>query len=204
METLNELKGKIQKNKEDKKNRLMTNAIDLFGTKGYDKTSISDIVRKAGVAKGTFYLYFKSKEDLRSQIITELSTNFLNDAQDSLNESSLETFTDRLIYIINYILDALIERPDLVNILNKDLSLAFYSQEITRIVNKEHSTLHDMFMENLVKFHKKLKNPDITFFMIVELVGASCYRCLVEKFPCDIQTYKPYLYDTIRLIIDNG
>lgn len=204
METLNELKSKIEKNKQDKKNRLMTTAIELFGTKGYNKTSISDIAKKAGVAKGTFYLYFKSKEDLRSQIISELSCGFLKDAQESLNETKLDTFTDRLIYMIDYILNGLIERPDIVNILNKDLSLAFYSQEITRIVNKEHSTLHDMFMENLVKFHKKLKNPDITFFMIVELVGASCYRCLVEKFPCDIQTYKPYLYDTIRLIIDNG
>ena len=50
---------------EEKKNALLQTAFDLFRDKGFAKTTISDIVSDAGLAKGTFYLYFKDKYDLR-------------------------------------------------------------------------------------------------------------------------------------------
>ena len=49
----------IVKNKKKKEDALYNTAFELFTTKGTNKTTISDIVEKAGVAKGTFYLYFK-------------------------------------------------------------------------------------------------------------------------------------------------
>ncbi|NHN31551.1 TetR/AcrR family transcriptional regulator [Paenibacillus agricola] len=49
---------------EDKKDNLIQAALMLFEEQGYHTTKISDIVREAGVAQGTFYLYFKSKEDM--------------------------------------------------------------------------------------------------------------------------------------------
>lgn len=47
--------------KQKKKDALFNTAFELFTTKGTNQTTISDIVNKAGVAKGTFYLYFKDK-----------------------------------------------------------------------------------------------------------------------------------------------
>ncbi len=47
-----------------KKQELINIAGELFYTKGYSKTSIQNIIDKANIAKGTFYHYFKSKEDL--------------------------------------------------------------------------------------------------------------------------------------------
>ena len=51
--------GKLESNKKKKEDALYNTAFELFTTKGTNKTTISDIVEKAGVAKGTFYLYFK-------------------------------------------------------------------------------------------------------------------------------------------------
>lgn len=48
-------------NKEDKYQIILNAAIELMKEKGFEKTSISEIVKKAGVAQGTFYLYFASK-----------------------------------------------------------------------------------------------------------------------------------------------
>ena len=53
--------GKLELNKKKKKDALFNTAFELFTTKGLTKTTISDIVNQAGVAKGTFYLYFKDK-----------------------------------------------------------------------------------------------------------------------------------------------
>ena len=57
--------GKIDNNKKQKEDALLNTAFDLFTKQGIQKTSISDIVNQAGVAKGTFYLYFKDKYDIR-------------------------------------------------------------------------------------------------------------------------------------------
>ena len=47
---------------------LYSCAIELFREKGYDHVSVDEIVKKAGMAKGTFYIYFQSK----AEIITEM------------------------------------------------------------------------------------------------------------------------------------
>ena len=61
--------GKLESNKKKKEDALYNTAFELFTTKGTNKTTISDIVEKAGVAKGTFYLYFKDKYDIRNNIV---------------------------------------------------------------------------------------------------------------------------------------
>jgi AcrR family transcriptional regulator len=43
----------------------------VFAEKGYHRTKVSDIVRKAGVAQGTFYLYFDSKKSLFLTLLDE-------------------------------------------------------------------------------------------------------------------------------------
>jgi AcrR family transcriptional regulator len=60
---------RITKDPEVRRNELMDVAEQLFAEKGYDHTSPSDIIRKSGVAQGTFYYYFKSRDDLIRAII---------------------------------------------------------------------------------------------------------------------------------------
>ena len=60
--------GKVDENKKKKKEALFNTAYELFTTKGINATAISDIVEKAGVAKGTFYLYFKDKYDIKNKL----------------------------------------------------------------------------------------------------------------------------------------
>lgn len=56
---------KVDHNKQQKRESLLDSAFSLFIDNGFNKTSIADIVKNAGVAKGTFYLYFKDKYDIR-------------------------------------------------------------------------------------------------------------------------------------------
>lgn len=51
-------------NLKDKHEAILTAAFSLFGHYGYRRTSIDDIAQEAGIAKGTVYLYFKSKEEI--------------------------------------------------------------------------------------------------------------------------------------------
>jgi len=60
---------RIVKEYDERKNELLDVAQKLFYQEGYENTSISNIIDSVGIAKGTFYHYFKSKTDLLDQII---------------------------------------------------------------------------------------------------------------------------------------
>ena len=61
--------------KKEKENKLMEKALKLFTEKGVNNTSIQDIADEAGVGKGTFYLYFKDKYDIRDKVIASWEIN---------------------------------------------------------------------------------------------------------------------------------
>jgi len=58
------------------KEQLIAAAVEIFDERGFHKTRVSDIVAKAGVAQGTFYIYFKSKEDIFLTICLEFIALF--------------------------------------------------------------------------------------------------------------------------------
>ncbi len=55
--------------------RLLESAKILFSQKGYYATSVEDIVESAGLSKGAFYFYFKSKEELFKSLVEEMHLN---------------------------------------------------------------------------------------------------------------------------------
>ena len=58
---------------ENKETRLLNTAFKLFTEKGIKDTSIQEIVDTADVGKGTFYLYFKDKYEIRDILIAKKS-----------------------------------------------------------------------------------------------------------------------------------
>ncbi|RST60297.1 TetR/AcrR family transcriptional regulator [Siminovitchia terrae] len=60
---------RISKNPEDRKTEILDAAEMLFTTKGYSATTVNDILSKVGIAKGTFYYYFQSKEEVMDAIV---------------------------------------------------------------------------------------------------------------------------------------
>lgn len=60
---------RIIKEPQERRNEILDTAEMFFCTKGYARTTINDILQEIGIAKGTFYYYFKSKEELMDAII---------------------------------------------------------------------------------------------------------------------------------------
>ncbi|MGG2065765.1 TetR/AcrR family transcriptional regulator [Bacillus sp. S14(2024)] len=63
---------RIVKEYEDRRNEILDTAERLFVSKGYMKTTVNDILREIGIAKGTLYHYFKSKEEVMDAIILRI------------------------------------------------------------------------------------------------------------------------------------
>lgn len=63
---------RIIKEAEVRKNEILDVAEELFAVKGFDGTSTNDILEKAGIARGTLYYHFKSKEDILDGVINRM------------------------------------------------------------------------------------------------------------------------------------
>jgi AcrR family transcriptional regulator len=67
---------RISKDPDVRKSELIEAAEELFRENGFRQTSVSDIVKKVGVAQGTFYYYFKSKDDALNAVIDHYIDNY--------------------------------------------------------------------------------------------------------------------------------
>ena len=84
------LMARILKNYHERKNEFLDTAQQLFFTQGYDQTSVDAIIRKIGLSKGTFYYYFKSKEDLLDQLTCKMGEKILEEVKKIANRKDLD------------------------------------------------------------------------------------------------------------------
>ena len=105
------------------------------------------------------------------------------------------------LFIINYVIDEFKRNPMLLKFISKNLSWGIYNKSIIQIYensNEKDDSMYSLFIKGVEENKIKLKNPEVTLFMIIELVSSTCFTSILEKEPLPIEEYKPYLYDAIR------
>lgn len=195
------MKKQEENNKEEK---LLNTAFKLFTEKGVKDTSIQEIVDNADVGKGTFYLYFKDKYEIRDILIAKKSHKLFNDALQALRKNYISSLPDQVVFIINYVIDELKKNKILLKFISKNLSWGIYSKTVNKIYENsenEDDGIYQLFLKGIEENNIKLKNPDVTLFMIIELVSSTCFNSILNDEPLPIDEFKPYLFDTIRKLI---
>lgn len=195
---------KVDKNKQIKENSLLNTAFEFFTTKGFSKTSISDIVAHAGVAKGTFYLYFKDKYDIRNKLISHKSSQLFQTAVQEMNQNKILqnlTFEDKIIYIIDNIINQLNKNQSLLTFISKNLSWGVFKTALTNPIAVDDINFSDVYHKMLEDAPYEFHEPEVMLFLIVELVSGACYSSILYQEPCNLEKLKPHLYASIRLII---
>ncbi|GAA0135210.1 TetR/AcrR family transcriptional regulator [Paenibacillus sp. YSY-4.3] len=90
---------RIVKNAEERRNEILDAADELFALKGFDGTSTNDILEKVGIARGTLYHHFKSKEDIMDALIERYSDRLLGAAKEVAADKSLPV-VERIIRVV--------------------------------------------------------------------------------------------------------
>lgn len=94
----------MAKTKEERRNEIIETAGKLFEEKGYEQTQVQDIVNEIGVAKGLFYYYFKSKDEVMEELADRYADAII-DAVNKLIDKDITTF-DKINSIIQIFIDS--------------------------------------------------------------------------------------------------
>ena len=200
---LKSYKTKTMENKEEKEKKLLDSAFLLFTEKGFKETSIQEIVNHAGVAKGTFYLYFNDKYDIQDYLITYKSNELFLKAIKHVNKLKIDKFEDRFIAIIDYLIDEFEKHEELIMFISKNLSLGVFGDSLTNLLHRDSLGILEIFKKEIEDNNLNIKNPEITIFMIIELTSSVVFSSITMGKPMPIEDLKPVLYDKIRkLLID--
>lgn len=193
--------GKIDLKKKVKENALFQNAFELFTDKGFAKTTISDIVNQAGLAKGTFYLYFKDKYDLRDKLIVHKASQLFTDAHQAVMEAQVDSFEKQLLFITDYIINCFKEQHSLLQFIAKNLSWGVFRNAINNTGENESPPFYIYYLQSMEQNHIVCEKPEIMLFTIIELIGSTCYNCIILEQPVTIDEYLPYLHKSILQIV---
>lgn len=159
----------------ERREELIKAALIEFGDKGYENASLNNILKEAGISKGTFYYHFKNKEDLYiylCHMLTQEKMDFFNKYIEP------DVFNGDIFTIIKVMIKAGIE-------------FAYYKPEIARFAN---SFIKDINSPHLDKIKDKLdlnlKNSDYLNGLIDRAYERGEIReDLPRKFVKDILSY---------------
>lgn len=192
--------GKIDENKRKKKEALFNTAYELFTTKGITSTTISDIVEKAEVAKGTFYLYFTNKYDIKNKLVVHKTQELFDAAGAALEKEQIHGLEDQMIFLIDHLINHLKDDRALLNFISKNLVMGALRSALLTGENSDWE-IYNHFLELVAADDYEYKDVDVMLFTIVELAGSAGYNSMMYEEPIPIDDYKPFLYRTVRLII---
>ena len=155
--------GKVEDKKKMKKEALLDSALQLFTEKGIEETSVSEIAKNAQMAKGTFYLYYKDKYEIRDSLIARQTHSIFQKAHRELGAliegKAPERVEDGIIYLVENVIDQFTEKPEILRFISKNLSWGIFSN--LRIRDLDNQNCMDIFDGILEKSSRKYRQKEL-------------------------------------------
>ncbi len=189
--------GLIAQKKEEKRKKLLDAAYDLFTSTGVSNTTISMICDKAGIAKGTFYLYFSDKEDILRNLIRRVSFDVLKDAHDEAIKDK-KGFIDTVINMASYLIELFKNDRDALLVMKKDFIWPISEEEFNAT---EESTM--VGIRNAIdKYSKEIGISEhqllVRIYALLSMLCSVCYSSIIDGFPSDIDDLKNEIFEIIK------
>jgi len=196
----------------DTKEKLIKNSYKLFLAKSFKEVTLIDILKETGIAKGTFYYYFESKEQLFIQIVDSFLLNYSDQAKlKNLEEVSLAEFVKLYIEVT----DVFIEKMKKIIGHNTLSNINFYRlmfdaieiypgfREKLKRYNLEELNLWKKVIDNSKKKKEIQDNIDsiILAKQFVFLFDGLGMRCMIENRIDNIKTLAEELLGSLASYI---
>jgi len=190
--------SKIAKKKREKYSALIESARELFHSKGVQNTTIADIVKGAGVAKGTFYLYFSDKYDLFDKVVLHQTISSLKNMIDKIDYKKVEDLESLMLIYTDEMLNYTQIHQKTSKLIARNMSWKLFekvyddAEKIEEFIGFfEHMNKLAMLKYNdLERFKKDL-------FIILETIDSVIYSTIITGYKEEFEALKPALKEMV-------
>lgn len=190
---------KMLQKKNEKYQKLIAAAFDLFENNGISAVSIDDIVKKAGVAKGTFYLYFKDKFDLISKLILKKAAEYMNLTSEIPDIKNDEDFDRCIKKYIDLLVEFLEKNKTLTLLIDKNVHIC-----VNAVIENREGTVKELY-DKILSYFEDLgfssQEISIKMYLCIDLIVSSCCNAILRSKPYSLNEVKPHLYDIVVMSI---
>ena len=182
----------MKENESPKRDIILNAAIRVFAEKGYYSCRTLDISGEAGVAYGSLYQYFKSKEDILLSIYRE-NWDFLIKRMEKINQTVVGP-TEKLLAVFDFIFRSYQRNPDLMKVIIMEVPRLrqIYTPENWESYNRFLKGVADIFREGQKKgLFRRDFSPMVATFVIYGAVDTTIRQYVYnpdfnhEEFPVE-------------------
>lgn len=192
----------LDEKKKDTKLKISKSAIKMFEKKGVDKTTIRDIMSNTDLGLGTFYSYFKDKDDLKEQIVLSKVTDLVVETEKKCDQ---EDHVERFISFLNYIIDYYIANPFEFELVASNLNWALYA----RVENDKRFAETDTTLKYILNKYSQLFSKEYSdsqklyiLSLTIETVISTCKLAIRNDSILSIDEMKSVLVEVIKQILN--
>ncbi|MFD6442339.1 TetR family transcriptional regulator [Peribacillus sp. NPDC060186] len=181
-----------------KYDKILKASIEVISEKGLDKTSISDIVKKAGVAQGTFYLYFSSKKALIPAIADNLLTITLEGIKGNIQGK--DNFWDILEVVIDETFNITDAHKDVIVLCYSGLAIDHSMEKWESIYQPYYNWLEDIII-NAINNNDIITDINVkwTARIIINLVENAAERFYISHEQDDtLEVFKAEIFNFLK------
>lgn len=192
----------LDEKKKDNKLQIIQSAIKMFEKKGVEKTTIRDIMNNTDLGLGTFYSYFKDKEDLKEQIVLSKVVDLVLEAEKKCTQ---EDHVERFISFTDYIIDYYIAHPFEFELVASNLNWALYA----KVENEERFAEADTTLKYILNKYSQLFSKEYSdsqklyiLSLTIETVISTCKLAIRKDSILSIDEMKSVLVEVIKQILN--
>lgn len=192
---------KVTQKKNEKYTKILDTALGLFEKNGTHLVSIDEIVKGAGVAKGTFYLYFKDRYDLITTIILDKASKYMCMLTDTYNPESFDDIPYNVRHYVDYLSDFLQKNKTLCLLIEKNLNTC-----VNAVAGTQEGPVKDLYNKiysELLRCGIDETEVSAKLYLYIELIVSSCCNAIIRETPYTLEELKPHLCQIIESSINN-
>ena len=159
------------KDPETRRSELIDTAEELFLENGYDETAVSEIVRNAGVAQGTFYHYFRSKDDVLSAITDRWIEEIRAEIEDIASGDDSDAI-DKILGVFGFFSSLGRSRQRLVEYVHEERNAHLHIKFEKRVPQIIIPPFSRMIEEGVDDGFFDVRYPELAALSIMETAGA--------------------------------
>jgi AcrR family transcriptional regulator len=202
------LKRRVVKPTEQRRAEILDAALQLFSSKGFSDTTMDEVAQSAGVAKGTIYLYFQSKEHLLlalkrdfMQGLTDAVADIVAEAIESLVAGKATDYRDIIDDIFQSVVDYHTQRRDAVEVVVRQSPSPDLVREALDLEHEYLSLITNAFRTGMEYGLVHTEDPEMTAHLITAAIRDNIATCLCYGEPDDlnrlVEASKQMLYKAL-------